>query len=285
MTELEVRSSPPAFLGQGTQIEQSRAVAEVQGAITVAKTFPRSDIAAQEKMRDSCKQLALAERAFFKFPRAGQTITGPSVHLARELARCWGNVQYGVIELHRDDDRGLSEMQAFAWDVESNMRATSTFMVPHKKDKRTGVEKITDMRDIYENNANNAARRLREMIFSVLPPWFTEEAKNLCRATVENGGGKPLSTRVTDAISFFRSLGVSEDRLVERVGKPTSKWDVHDVSDLSVIGKSIKDREITKDDAFPVASSGPVTVAEILGSQPELSEADVIDAARAKEPA
>src|SRR5690606_11464831 len=140
--------------------------------------IPRDLASAVAAMRESCSQPALAERAFFRFPRGGHVVTGPSVHLARELARCWGNVQYGVQEMRRDDAAGTSEMQAWAWDVQTNTRSSHTFIVPHKRDKRDGPEKLVDMRDIYENNANNAARRLREAIFAVVPMWFTEQAKD-----------------------------------------------------------------------------------------------------------
>jgi hypothetical protein len=99
------------MIGQATAVEQARAVAEVQGAIVVAQQCPRSSPTPSPQMRESCAQKGLAERAFFRYSRGGGQITGPSVHLARELARCWGNMQYGIAELRRDDAKGESEMQ------------------------------------------------------------------------------------------------------------------------------------------------------------------------------
>lgn len=107
----------PTRIGQGTAVEQSRAAAEVQAAVVVAQQCPRNIQQAVAEMRESCRQPYLAERAFYRYGRGGSTVTGPSVHLARELARCWGNIQYGLVELRRDDEYGQSEMQAFAWDV------------------------------------------------------------------------------------------------------------------------------------------------------------------------
>jgi hypothetical protein len=133
-TEIEIPSTALArtadMISQATAVEQARAVAEVQAAIVVAQQCPRSMQRAIEEMRDSCRQKALAERSFFRYSRAGSAITGPTVHLARELARCFGNVQYGITELRRDDVKGESEMQAFAWDVERNTRNSNTFVVP-----------------------------------------------------------------------------------------------------------------------------------------------------------
>src|SRR5262245_12533080 len=93
----------PGFLGQATAIEQSRAVAEVQAAVIVAQQRPRNVNAAVNEMRAACQQPGLAERAFFRYSRGGGQVSGATIHLARELARCWGNIQYGIAELRRDD--------------------------------------------------------------------------------------------------------------------------------------------------------------------------------------
>ena len=102
-------AAAPARIGQGTAVEQSRAVAEVQAAIVVAQNCPRDINAAIAEMRQSCQQMFLAERAFFRYSRGSGSITGASVHLARELARCWGNIQYGLVEMRRDDEFGQSD--------------------------------------------------------------------------------------------------------------------------------------------------------------------------------
>src|SRR4051812_6638163 len=106
--------------GQSTSVEQSRAIAEVQAAIVVAQQCPRNVNEATRQMQDAVGRKALADRAFYSFPRGRETVTGPSVYLARELARCWGNIQYGLKELSRDDNIGESEMLVYAWDVQTN---------------------------------------------------------------------------------------------------------------------------------------------------------------------
>jgi hypothetical protein len=244
-------NNAPTRIGQGTAVEQSRAAAEVQAAVVVAQQCPRNIQTAVAQMRESCNQMFLAERAFYRYPKGGQTITGASVHLARELARCWGNVQYGLVEMRRDDDYGQSEMQAFAWDVQTNSRNSSTFIVPHRRDTKNGPQAVTDMRDIYELNTNNGARRVREAIFAILPPWFVEEAKELCNATLRNGGGKPLAQRVADAIKTFEGIGITVDRIENRLDRASGKWTEHDVAQLIVIYKSVQRGEVTAEDEFP----------------------------------
>lgn len=259
-------------LGQSTAIEQSRAIAEVQAAIVVAQQCPRSITAAVEMMRESCRQKALAERAFYRFPRAGTTVTGPTVHLARELARCWGNVQYGVTELRRDDGHGQSEMQAFAWDVQTNTRSMQIFIVPHKRDTQQGPKQLVDMRDVYENNANMGARRLREAIYAILPPWFVEEAKDLCTATLADGGGAPLAKRVSDAIAAYDALGVSADQVEQRLGRPRDRWTDHDLAQLHVTYKSLQRGEVTIDEEFPPRRVSAAQISEQHAGTPAQAE-------------
>lgn len=250
----------PGRVGQATAIEQSRAVAEVQAAVVVAQQVPRHIEVARTAMRASCEQVGLAERAFYRFPRGGQTVSGPSVYLARELARCWGNVQHGIAELRRDDEHGESEMMAWAWDVQMNTRSSQTFIVPHKRDTRNGTTRLVDMRDIYENNANQGARRLREAIFAILPPFFVDEATDICRATLEHGDGKPIEDRVESAVRVYEALGISVDRLEQKLGLPRDRWTGADLAQLRITHRSIQRREVTVDDEFPQAR---VTAAEI----------------------
>lgn len=251
----------PSVLGQATAIEQSRAVAEVQAAVVAAKQMPRDIDRALADMRRSCAQPALAARAFFSFPRAGETVSGPSIHLARELARCWGNIQYGVAELRRDDAAGISEIQAFAWDVETNTRSAAIFIVPHKKDTKRGVKDITDLRDVYENNANQGARRVREAIFAVLPQWFTEEAQDLCRKTLA-GPVPDLGRKIESAVQAYAKRGITVAQLEEKVGVRRADWGGEEFTQLDILFGSLRRGEISQDEAFPPAR---VTADDITG--------------------
>jgi len=246
-----VATPAPERVGQGTAIEQSRAAAEVLAAVEVAQRFPRDIQYALTQMRESCGQLGLAKKAFYSFPRAGGAVSGPSVHLARELARCWGHIQHGLVELRRDDEYGQSEMQAFAWDVQTNARISSTFIVPHKRDTKDGAKPLAELRDIYENNTNQGARRVREAILAILPPWFVEEAKGLCNATLESGGGQSLSQRISEALTAFDQLRVTRAQLEARTGRPTGEWTGRDIADLEILYTSLSRRELTVEEAFP----------------------------------
>lgn len=263
----QVQSSAPAVT-QATAVEQARAVAEVQAAVVVAQNVPRDLARADAEMRDSCRRKSLADRAFYSVPNRGN---GPTVHLARELARIWGNVQYGVHELRRDDAAGMSEVQAFAWDVQTNVRSTRTFQVPHAKTVGRGAQKkneaLVDLGDIYLNNQNVGARAVRECIFTVLAPWFTDEAMTLCSQTLNGNGadGPPLPERIANMVGRFRDLGVSERMIEDRLGKKRGQWGPGELAQATVIYSEINRGEVRVEDAF--AGSGPQTVAELAGGE------------------
>jgi hypothetical protein len=240
-------SAPPA--SQGTVIEQSRAIAEVAAAIRVAQDFPRDTNRAYESMRELCGRLAVAQRAFYEVPNRG---AGLSVHIARELARLWGNLDYGVRELARDDIRGESEMQAWAWDQQTNTRTVRSFIVPHAKSLRGGGRKdLVDLNDIYLNNQNIGARAVRECIFAVLPQPLLSEAEQTLRATLERGDGKPIEQRRDDAEDAFTAIRVPLARLEKKVGKPKSQWTARDIAELVRAYTSITQDGIPAEDFFP----------------------------------
>lgn len=247
---------PSRAPSQATMVEQSRAVAEVQASVIAAMKSPRDVQAAMREMREVCAIPALAERAFFRFSR-GETVTGETVHLARELARIWGNITFGLVELSRDADKSHSEMMAFAWDLQTNARAQTTFIVPHVRDTKKGAKSLTDVRDIYENNANMGARRLREQIFAVLPVWFREEAAELCQRTLEHGGGKPLVQRVADCEAAFAGIGITRAQLETRQGRAATQWTAQDVAALGVVFQSIRRGEVSKEEEFPREAAPP----------------------------
>lgn len=241
---------PVAFqnINQGTvAIEASRAIAEAQSKLYIAKTFPRDEAKAINKMEEACSRMALAEKAFYKFPRAGQTIEGPTIRFAEELARCWGNIDYGIKELSQDE--GKSEMQAYAWDLETNTQSVQNFTNPHKRektDKRTRqvvMEDLTSQRDIYENNANMATRRLRARILAVLPAWFVDDAIQACKATLAGEGKAPFKDRVKNLVSNYNRIGVDADMLKRYLKHDAMEMDTDEFIDLVGIFNSIKTGE------------------------------------------
>lgn len=229
-------------ISQGTiAIEASRAIAEAQGKLVIAKRFPRNEVDAYAKAMQACQRPSMAAKAFYSFPRGGQTVSGPTIRFAEELARCWGNIDYGIKELSQDD--GKSEMQAYAWDLETNAQSVQNFTNPHQREQGKKMVTLTSQRDIYENNANMATRRLRSRILAILPSWFVEDAVEECKKTLAGQNELPLIDRVKKMVVSFGKLGVTQEQIELRLKKKIEAMNTDDFTDFIGIYNAIKQGE------------------------------------------
>lgn len=244
-------------INQGTvAIEASRAIAEAQGKLVIAKRFPRDEVAAYAKAMEACQRPTMAEKAFYSFPRGGQTVEGPTIRFAEELARCWGNIDYGIKELSQDD--GKSEMQAYAWDLETNAQSVQNFTNPHQREQGKKMVTLTSQRDIYENNANMATRRLRSRILAILPAWFVEDAIAECKKTLSGRNDTPLIDRVKKMVVQFAKLGVTQEQIERRLKRKVDTMTADDFAEYVGIYNAIK--------------GGESKIAEWFAAEPEATE-------------
>ena len=245
-----VPANAPGINAGAVTIESSKAIAEAQGKLIIAKNFPRDAHLAYAKVIEACKRRSLAEKAIYSYPRSGSTISGPSIRLAEELARCWGNVDFGIKELSQKD--GESEMSAYCWDMETNTMSSQTFVVAHVRDTKKGQVRLTEQRDIYENNANMAGRRLRARILAILPPDLVEAAVAECKKTLAGDNDIPIADRINKMVASFAKFGVKIDTLEKRLGRKIDTMTTEDICEYAGIYNSLKDGNSSISDWFDV---------------------------------
>lgn len=230
-------------------IEGNRAIQEVQGQIVMAKKFPRSIPQVLANVLEACKRKGLAETAMYSYPRGGQQVTGPSIRLAEELARNFGNLDYGIKELEQRE--GESVVMAYCWDLETNVRQAKVFTVKHERFTKKGTTKLTDPRDVYELVANNGARRLRACVLGVIPGYIVEEAVEACDRTLRDTVSKePLSDRIAKMIASFKEFGVTQEMIESRLGHKIEATNPTEVVNLGKIFNSLKDGQSSVADWF-----------------------------------
>lgn len=72
-------------INQGTvAVESNRAIAEAQGKLIMAKQFPRDYTKSYASAIEACQRKGFADKAFFSYPRGGQTVTGVTIRFAEE---------------------------------------------------------------------------------------------------------------------------------------------------------------------------------------------------------
>lgn len=243
-------------------VEQSRAIAEAQGAMVIAKRFPRDQVAAMDRINNACQRQTLAEGALYTYARGGTDITGPSIRLAEAIAQNWGNIQFGIRELEQRN--GESTVEAFAWDVETNTRQVKTFQVKHERHTKRGVTKLSDPRDVYELVANQGARRLRACILGVIPGDVVDTAVKQCDTTLRIKADV-TPERIKAMVEKFTEFSVTTEQIEKRIQRRMEAMTPAQMVGLGKIYTSMKEGMSTAKDWFegvkelgPKATSDPI---------------------------
>lgn len=244
----ERQAAPAGFM----EVQTARAAQEVQAAIVVAKRFPRDTLAAYNRIMEACKRKALADAGAYAYPRGGETVVGPSIRLAEVMAQNYGNLDFGIRQLSTSPQESV--MEAFCWDLETNVRQTRVFTVAHERHTKKAVTPLTDPRDIYEMTANQGARRLRACILGIIPGDITDAAMEQCEATLR-GDSEPLVDRLRAMIQAFHELGVSKDMLEKRLGHKAEAIIEQEFVNLKKIYRSLKDGMAKREDFFDLGGA------------------------------
>ena len=241
-TGMQVRTSQ-------TEMMMSRQAQEVQGAIVMAKKFPRDEVESFNRIVRACQRKGLAENAMYEYPRGGTKVVGPSIRLAEAMAQNWGNIDFGIIELEQKN--GESQVMAYAWDLETNTRQTKVFTVPHIRSTKKGNVPLTDPRDIYEMVANQGARRVRACILGVIPGDVQDAAIDQCNKTMSEGEKKPVIDLVRDMAAIFeREFSVPIETIEKYIGCKSEAFSMNDLVRLKRVYKSLHDGMAKREDYF-----------------------------------
>lgn len=236
-----------------TTTASSREAFEIQSMMVIAKQFPRNEMQVLDLILNDCQRPGLAEKALYSYSRGGTDVTGPSIHLAKAIAKRWGNMKSGIVELEQRN--GESVCEAYALDLESNYKESKTFTVPHIRHTKKGSYKLEDPRDIYELVANNGSRRERACLLSVFPGDIVEAAVRQCELTMKaNADVSPENVkRMVDR--FSSEFGVTKEQIEKRIQRRTDAITPAQMISLRNIYNSLKDGMSSPADWFEVVET------------------------------
>ncbi|WP_201752637.1 hypothetical protein [Sphingomonas changnyeongensis] len=257
-------TEPTSRIGAVANTDQQRAIAEVQAAMMIARANPRNEVGAMDRILNACQRQGLAEAALYSYSRGGSEITGPSIRLAEALAQNWGNIQFGIREI--EQRHGESVVQAFAWDVETNVRREMTFSVPHTRHTKRGSYKLEDPRDVYELVANNGSRRLRSCILAVIPGDVIDTAVQQCEATMR-AKADTSPEALQKMVNAFAEFGVSQHQLEARIQRRFDTIQPAQIVALRKIYQSLRDNMSVPADWFDPAEGDAADEAKSTGNE------------------
>ena len=243
-----------------TEAVSSREIAQIQAQMVIAQKCPRRELAAIDRILEDCRRPGLAEKAVYCYSRGGTDITGASIHLAKAVAKRWGNIMSGVVEL--EQRRGESVCEAFAIDLETNYRESKIFTVPHIRYTKKGAVKLEDPRDVYELVANNGSRRERACLLSIIPGDVIEDAVAECEKTMRsNADTSPENVKkMVDA--FAEKFGVTKGQIEKKIQRRLDAITPAQLVNLRNIFNSLKDGMSTAEEWFEPEATEPAAPAE-----------------------
>ncbi len=248
-----------------TKIQESKAIAQIQACILMAKHSPRNEHQAYIDIIDSCKRTTLADQAVYAYPRGGKLVTGPSIRLAEVLAQKYGNIHIEISIVNQTFEK--TEAIATAIDMQSNYVVSQGFVVPHQRTTKKGTTRLTDERDIREMVQNIGSRVLRGCILRVIPADITEAALAQCKRTQENND-IPIKEQIQRMITAFDEYGVKVEHLEKRLGHNLDATIPTEIVTLKNIYRSLKDGMAKREDFFDIVNKS-VDLNKLLDSKKE----------------
>jgi hypothetical protein len=245
-TALATREEFSTELAPSAAVEAARQ--EIFGSIVMAKKHPRNEDAAFQALMKSCSRPTFAGDVTYSFPRGGSTVTGPTIYLAREFARLWGNIRHGCDVIAEDDTERT--IRAWAWDLQTNVKVSAdvTFKkLIQRKDKRSGETRWIepDERDLRELTNKHAAIAKRNCLLELLPSDMVEDAIAKARETLLNKATKDPDELRKNVITGFGSLNVGVEHLEAYLGHKIGECSPAELVELRGHYKSIKDGNTT----------------------------------------
>lgn len=257
---------------------QDKATIDVQ--ISTAKAFPRNiKRSVDNAIATVTMDQATAATCNYAVPRGGKVISGPSVHLAKVLAQCWGNMRIEAKVIGVEDKHITS--QAVAFDLENNV----AIKVEVKRSIMTKTGRMNDDMIVVTGNAGNSIA-LRNAILSVVPKAVVDKVYNSAKELITgNVSDKTaLIKKRTAVMSGFKdTYGVSEKEVLSAIGKAAlDHVTAEDLLVLIGIGQAIKDGDTTVEEAFKSSVDGKAKKEALKEKQKAGAQPDAATGAQGK---
>ena len=241
--------------------------AEIDRQIATAKQYPRNLATFQSSALSMVTySRETAESMFYKLPRGGKIIEGPSVRFAEIIGQNWRNCRVAARVLGAEEKQVVS--QGVFHDLETNVAIS--FETKRRITRKDGTRYDDDM--IGTTGAAAASIAFRNAVLKGVPKMFWlplyEKAIDAAR---------PLPTEINDrrkaALESFAKVGVPEVAVLATLGvKTLAKIGPDELVTLRGIWNAIKEGTTTPAEAFGL---GEKPIAPTLEAQLQESIEDV----------
>jgi hypothetical protein len=253
------RTAPAQTVSSEAMASQQREMAETQAKLVMAERFPRNEVQCMDRILNAFTRPGLAEVAKYQYSKGGSDVDGPSIRSAEAVAQLWGNMEFGFREKSRGrgaDGVTYSEVEAFAWDLQSRTRRPAAFQVRHWRDTKKGGYPLTDEREIYELMANMAQRRVRACILAVIPGDVIEAAMNQAEATLRTKADTSPEA-MAKMVEAFAQFEVTKEHIEKRIQRRLDAITPAQVVTLKKVYASLRDGMSAAHEWFDIEPPAP----------------------------
>jgi hypothetical protein len=240
---------------QATQVDMSVIEAQNRGEVDIqistANKYPRS----LTKSLNNCivavtMDIEMAKSCKYSIKRAGKTITGPSIHLAKLIASQYKNLRISC-RITRNDGKNIYS-EGVCFDLENNV--AFRVEIPRKITDKEGRPFSEDMQTVTANAANSIS--MRNAIFATIPRFFIDRVLSEIDKCID-GKLSDKAFFLQERARIFATLktkyGVSEERVLLACGQNTLEAiDKENIRFLIQLLQSLTDGDTTINESFPV---------------------------------
>lgn len=273
LDEFAQASMPPVGNDLVTMPQQQTAVLpQVSGAQAVA--IHRDERQVLQKLK--ALAAAAGDDWYYRFPvknrKKGTTdwIEGPSIKLANDLARLYGNCE---VDCRAQDFGNVLLFHARFVDLETGFALTRPFQQRKSAAKLGGGDDDRREDIAFQIGASKAIRNVVVNALQTFSDFAFNEAKE---ALVDKIGGdvERWRNRAAERISSLVSL----DRVEAVVGRKVDDWLAPDIARVIAMGKAINDGMASVNDTFPpLHAEAQPDEREMVGKTLDHFATDVVD--------
>ena len=249
----------------------TKARAEVESQLIMARKFPRNEDDIRTKVLKTCRIYSFAEKAKYKKPQGKkynestrsyeqQFVIGPSIRLAEELFRQWGNSTMEMMVLY--ENAKVRIVNCKAMDLQTLAISTGQFLIEktvERKDAKfrevisermnSNNEKISLVvateDEVFSKQNQIGSKYRRNLIMQLMPVWLVSEAIAMIDETIKAGIKENPDKAKLDMIDTFAKIGILPSDLEKYIGHPMAQINADEILELKDLCTAIGEGEAT----------------------------------------
>ncbi len=244
----------------------------IELAYFMAERKPRHEQNAWNKILSACERPGLARKAIYSKPVGGSSIEGPSIRLAEEIIKLWGNITVSTQVVYEDGAK--VRINVMVVDLETNTQYAKDINIAKTIERKntTGrtvvgerinssgstvyIVEATD-EEMLNKLASAESKVIRNSGLRLIPSDVIDDAVRRCYATMEKDDAVDPGAANKRLMFEFGKLGVEPRDIELYIGCTMSQMDDKQRNELRGVFRAIKDGETTWAAALEVKTVDP----------------------------